>query len=142
MIDLAGILAARLRAEPAVMTAFSDRVFADVAPPDTDGMFVVVRMSAMEPSFYDVSSWQSVAVLIDIVGDPDNMQALHDGAGLVRTVLATMRGTVAAEVAIQAVEPISGVFGYDPSYTPALPRWVLTASMVVRSITPEEGVVA
>lgn len=142
MLDMAGIVAAGLRLDTEVMAAFSDRVFADVAPAGTVAPFVVVRMQSLTPLFVDVSTWQSVAVLVDVVGDPEDVPALHQGAELVRSSIAALRGTVAGSAAIQTVEPISGLFGFDPSFTPALPRWVLTASMVARSITESEGVVA
>ena len=141
MIDLVAAVATHLRADAGVMAAFDGSVFAEKAPPDTFVPFVVIRPATSIPPFADVDTWEVASVLIDVVGDPDDPRGLNEKAGLVRSAVSKMRGTAPSGVVVQSVEPIAAAFGYDPSFTPALPRWVLTAQMVVRSITPE-GVVA
>ena len=138
LIDITGTVAADLRANDALLAAFGGSVFADVAPAGTEPPFAVVRSNGAGRPF-EAATWDRISVLIDCVGDPDDIPENTRLTGLLREAVEDMRGRTIDGVVVQHVEPLDLVFGYDPTYTPALPRWVLATSMVVRS--NREGVV-
>lgn len=137
LLDMPGAIVTALRDDDEVMTAFDGKVFSDVVPADTDPAFVVVRNNGADQLLWGVQSWDEVSVLADIVGDPENVPNLTLLAGMVRAAFEGLSGTVTNGVAIQSVSPTTLVFGYDPTFTPPLPRWVLATSLVVRDNTKE-----
>lgn len=139
LIDMPGTVATDLRANAALLAEFGGKVFADVAPPGVTPPFAVVRNNGAG-HITEAPTWDRISVLIDCVGDPDDIPEHTRLTGLLRESVDGMRGRTIDGVVVQHVEPADLVFGYDPTYTPALPRWVLATSMVVRS--NREGVVA
>jgi hypothetical protein len=138
LIDITGTVAADLRADDALLAAFGGKVFADVAPAGTEPPFAVVRNNGAGRPF-EAPTWDRLSVLIDVVGDPGDIPEHTRLAGLVREAVDGLRGRTVNGVVVQHVEPMDLVFGYDPTFTPPLPRWVLATSMVARS--NREGVV-
>lgn len=136
MIDVAALVRNHLHADPLVGVP----VFTDLAPAGSEPPFAVVRISdATRPFGAQVRTWDVVTVLIDIVGADNTVRGLHAHAGKVRNSLHALAGQVVEDVVVQAVENGTDVFGFDPTYVPPLPRWVLTANLTVRSNTPSEG---
>lgn len=139
MIDVAGVVCTYLRQQPALMALLGDALFAEDAPGGAEVPFAVVRPLVDTPLLPDVSTWTLVSIVVDVVGDPDDKAELFGIVTEIRRLVAGMRGRVVEGVLFQAIDPISASFSRDPTFTPSLPRWVLTASMTVRDT---EGVVA
>ena len=140
-LDVAGAVAAHLRADTEVMTFFDGHVYADRVPgSEAPGLFAVVRADTSRWLVPGAPNWDTVSVLIDVLGDPDDVPTVHAGAGMLRDRLDALRGVTTGGVLIQAVEAGDGLFSFDPTFTPSLPRWVLTAQMVVRNVN--EGAAA
>lgn len=115
------------------MAAFGGNVFADVAPAGSNPPMTVVRMNGVQRVESGVSTWDGVVLLLDVVGSSPEL-SVHDLAGMVRDRVESLAGRVVGGVVFQSVEAVNGVFGFDPTFTPAVPRWVLSASLVVRDI--------
>lgn len=141
MIDVAGIVATHLRQQPELMALLDDALYTEEAPAGAVVPLAVVRPLADTPLLVDVSTWALATVVVDVIGDPDDKSGLRAISAEIRHHVAAMRGRVIEGAVFQAVDPIAASFSNDPTFTPSLPRWVLTASMTVRSNTPE-GVVA
>lgn len=141
MLDMTAIIATHLRAHPPLVALLTDAIYADEAPSGATVPFAVVRPLADDPLFADVDTWSLASLSVDLIGDPDDMPEIRSIVTEARRALRAMRGQVIGGAVIQAVDPISAAFSYDPTFTPSLPRWVLTVSMTVRSITPEGVVV-
>jgi len=133
ILDVTGAIVTKWRADVDLMTLFAGQIFADRVPADIQPPFAVVRDSGVDPTVAEVETWDGAAVLVDVVGDPSTVSALKSLAGRLRAELASLRGTTISEIVVQHVNPVSAIFGDDPTYTPALPRWVLATSLVVRS---------
>lgn len=136
--DVAAAVCTSLRADAPLMAAFNDAVFTDLAPLDTEPPFCVVRLVGAEYLVEGAPTWDRVALQFDVIGQPDGLPELLGLAGAVRDHVEALRGATLGAVRVQAVGTVSAVFGFDPTVTPPLPRWVLTAGAVVRGI--EEGV--
>jgi hypothetical protein len=135
VIDLAGAVAARLRGSPELMAALGGNIFAEHVPTEGEPPYVLVTPLTSQDLFTDVDTWETSTVLVEAVGRPAESVELHLIVSKVLRSLKQMRGTSPDGVVVQAVGQIASAFGIDPGFSPALPRWVLTVPMTVRSVT-------
>lgn len=136
MIDVASDVASLLRADDSLMDQVSGRVYADRVPDDADAPFVVARVVQATPWFMIAGSEHTdVTIQVDLLGQPDTESHLLGTLTQVSDLLRGLHGTVGdvTGATYTAVTSLSAANFYDVLYSPARPRWVVTATLVVRN---------
>lgn len=133
MISPAKAVTALLRSDTALMALVNDKVYAFAAPAKVTSPFVVVSNLSSQPLVRGVHQLQVATVLIDVVGTAGVTGSCDDIANAVIEALATVSGPIEG-VAFAGFDVVGSAFSYDPSDSPAVPRWVLTVTGTVRKV--------
>lgn len=130
--DVAGDVATYLRDDTTLMAAVDDAVYTEVVPEDAIPPLVVVSQPRTAPLVDGVSTWDEVDVQVDALTAHDATVDARAVIGMVRDLMygfpKTQRGNV-----YQSVQPGLLTAELDETYSPALSRWVLTTTVVVRT---------
>lgn len=131
--DVAGDVATYLRDDQTLMTAVGDAIYTEVVPEDAVPPLIVVSQPRTAPLVYGVSVWDTVDVQVDALTAHD---AATDARALIGAVRDLMYGFPRTQRtnAYQSVQPGLLTSELDVTYSPALSRWVLTTTVVVRAV--------
>jgi hypothetical protein len=130
MIDVTGVLAAYLRDDTGLMALVDDKVFADELPEGTVSPYVLLRTVSVTPAAPPSLAYDTFAVQTDCygaIGDYPGTQTIAD------TVRSLLHSAAANVDDVAAARTTVSLVGADDTYSPAIPRWVLTVDVTGRS---------